>query len=84
MTEKEEYEAIKKLGDKIGYGNLMRQASNIWRDLVRGGEFVVGPCKTGTVNCVCKDYQLPGHCDWCNGSGWLTEAVRELVDKQRK
>lgn len=73
---------VRKLGTQIGYGNIMGLASQLWGKEVMGGEFVVGPCKALTVPCVCKDYQLEGHCEWCNGCGWLTEAVRKLIDEK--
>ena len=39
MNPKEEVLAVKKLGDEIGYGNLMNIASALWRDMLK---------KTGT------------------------------------
>lgn len=42
---------VRELGDRIGYGNLMNTASEIWRSKLdpSGGEFVAGPCRA-TVN----------------------------------
>lgn len=47
MDKKEEIEAVKKLGEQIGYGHLMSIASSLWRENLRAigapesGAFVV-------------------------------------------
>lgn len=48
-----DYPAVKELGDRIGYGNLMSIASAAWGKKLReehnmpsGGEFSCGPCVT--------------------------------------
>lgn len=47
-------EAVKQLGDRIGYGAMMTSASASWRTYLAargypvGGEFVAGPC-TATI-----------------------------------
>ena len=41
-------EAVSKIGDWHGYGNLMATASVLWREKLgdlQGGEFVNGPCR---------------------------------------
>lgn len=41
-------EAVAKIGDWHGYGNLMATASVLWREKLgeqKGGEFVNGPCR---------------------------------------
>lgn len=73
---------VQELGNKIGYGNMMYLASEIWREEIQGeglegGEFVVGPARTGTVECGCK---WPYLCDWCCGCGWLTKKVKQIKD----
>lgn len=79
MTRRE----IKKVGDQFGYGLLMHEAQNLWReslienDFPSGGEFAVGPCVALTVPCGCEH---PHECDWCCGCGWLTKHVKEIKD----
>jgi hypothetical protein len=73
---------VRQLGDRIGFGNMMHIASNLWREKLElqgleGGEFSVGPCVAGTVPCECSH-----PCDWCNGAGWLTPHVKELKDEK--
>jgi len=69
-------------GKKLGYGRLMQLASMCWREhleregLPLGGEFVFGPCRSMVVECVCTN---PKDCDFCCGTGWLTEGVRDFL-----
>lgn len=78
-----EAEAVKELGDTIGYGRMMQLTEQEWRKSLKeqgwpeGGEFVYGPCKAQTVPCECR-----GGCDWCEGSQWLTKKVKALKDEQ--
>lgn len=82
-----EIDEIKRLGEKVGYGNMMATASDLWRQShekqygFSGGEHIVGPCKIGTVECGCKK---PHKCDWCNGCGWLTKHVKNIKDATQK
>lgn len=72
-------ELVRRLGADIGYGNMMVLARDCWRESLAakgyplGGEHSVGPCIACTVPCDCPDRR----CDWCCGSGWLTERVKE-------
>lgn len=45
---------VRELGDRIGYGNLMNTASEIWRSKLdpSGGEFVAGPCRATVNRCL--------------------------------
>ncbi len=85
MNPYEKSERIRQLGNEIGYGHLMWEASQEWsKDLKRrwgldGGQFAVGPCVRLTVPCGCES---PEDCDWCCGSGWLTERVKKAKDQQ--
>ena len=36
--------AVRQLGDRIGYGVLMTEASRLWHEKVGGGAFAVGHC----------------------------------------
>jgi len=74
-----EKEAVRKLGDDIGFGNMMNLARDCWHDSLQAkypgtpdGELAVGPCVATTVPCGCKKAYK---CDWCCGSGWLTKRV---------
>lgn len=79
-----EKQAVKALGDKIGYGRLMRLAQQCWREIAiakgySGTEFTCGPCAGLTVECGCSS-----GCDWCGGSQWLTRKVKQLKDKEEE
>lgn len=80
---RDKYE-VTKLGEGIGYGNMMHLAQACWKEsLARqgyptGGEFIVGTCVAMTVPCGCERYS----CDWCCGSGWLTKHVKEVKDRE--
>lgn len=76
-------QVVRQLGDYIGYGNLMQLASEIWGEKLaemnlKGGEFRVGPCVSGTVECLCVQHRnrhMSTGCNWCNGAGWVTKHV---------
>jgi hypothetical protein len=53
MTLKEEYEAVKKLGDEIGYGQLMSLATLCWRDMLRESNYPTSGAFIG--ECFSKD-----------------------------
>lgn len=77
-----EREAVRSLGDNIGYGNMMDLAQECWRDVLAsdnlaGGEFAIGPCVSMTVPCGCDSAK---DCDWCCGSRWLTKHVKRMKD----
>lgn len=85
-----ERQAVRKLGDSIGYGNLMSTASDVWASLARanktdGSNFVVGPCAAMVETCPHefdaseKFLDKNGHCDWCCGSGWVTKRVGDAM-----
>jgi len=85
-----EREAVRRLAEDggVGYGNMMKLARDLWRELLvknhpeaEGGEFAVGPCVAMTVPCGCK---VPHKCDWCCGSGWLTERVKQAKDASKR
>jgi hypothetical protein len=84
MSRDEEKRLVKKIGEVIGYGNMMELASQLWRESLKesgypvGGEHVVGPCAALTVPCGCEK---PHKCDWCCGSGWLTKHVEKVKDR---
>ena len=40
-----EYEQVRALCEKYGYGSVMSCASSIWQGRTPGGAFTVGPCK---------------------------------------
>lgn len=76
---------VYELGSRIGYGHMMYVARDGWAQHLKstlgfsGGEFAIGPCVAGTVECVCKEVRCSGICDYCRGCGWLTKAVKELI-----
>jgi hypothetical protein len=89
---KAECDAVRSLGDQIGYGNLMSTANEIWAAVARangtdGSNFTVGPCAAMVVTCPHefdpseKFLDENGHCDWCCGCGWVTKRVADEMSK---
>ena len=84
MNDMGEKEAVRRLGNLIGYGRMMQLAQENWRekleeDSLGGGEFAYGPCVVFTVPCDCG-----GSCDWCCGSQWLTKKVKEIKGNENE
>jgi len=79
---------VNKLGKIIGFGNMMHIASDLWAESLKknigtdSGAFVVGPCKGGIRKCQCQEDGEPVSCHYCEGSGWLTKAVYDLIKEQ--
>lgn len=78
-----EKEAVKAIGQRIGFGRVMQLAEECWREAAialgtDGGEHTCGPCAAFMVRCPCLDTDEPG-CDWCCGSGRVTERVRQAM-----
>lgn len=74
-------DAVRLLGERIGYGAVMQAAEIAWRQKLEaagypGGEHSVGPCAGLLVSCSCD-----GGCDWCEGSGRVTRRVRKAMDE---
>ena len=72
---------VRALGERIGYGNLMAQATVAWRAKLAaigfaGGEFTIGPCANMLVTCVCVN---PHPCDWCCGTRTVTKRVMQAI-----
>jgi len=72
------------LGRRIGFGNMMQLAEALWgdeleaKDLPRGGAHSRGCCVGFLAPCPgCA----PGEraCDWCCGSGRVTERVAKAI-----
>ena len=79
-------QAIRTLGDQIGYGRIMQLANKVWREKAinqgtPGSEFVYGPCAAMVVPCPHPESGKDenGHCDWCCGAGWVTEKVYKVM-----
>lgn len=49
MTQKEEIEAVKHLGEKIGYGNMMTLATALWRKNLRDAGYPESGAFIGTI-----------------------------------
>jgi hypothetical protein len=82
MNNDEEENAVRQLGDLIGYGRMMQLAEQLWRKKLKpqgisGGEHTVGPCAALMVKCPHPENGRDenGHCDWCCGSGRVTRKV---------
>jgi hypothetical protein len=77
---------VRAIGGMFGYGRVMQLAEELWREKLKihnmeGGEHTVGPCATFMVPCPHPENnnQTAG-CDWCCGSGRVTERVREAMN----
>ena len=55
---RDEMENIKRLGEQIGYGNLICWASALWRDSLRSKGYPVSGAFIGVCECTIKDEQL--------------------------
>jgi len=86
-----EENAVRQLGDAIGYGRVMQLAGQLWGEALvsrghpPGGEFAIGPCVAFVVPCRCTEDRgdADEHCDWCCGAGRVTERVRAAMDVAR-
>jgi len=88
-----EEQAVRHLGDRIGYGRVMQLAEQIWSekakaDNLTGSEHTTGPCASMMEPCPhLEDYPSPdwfddnGHCDWCCGAGRVTKRVAAAMRK---
>lgn len=84
MSNDEEENAVRQIGDLIGYGRVMQLAEQIWRKKLEpkgfaGGELTVGPCAAMMVPCPHSEFDQNGHCVWCCGSGRVTERVLQAM-----
>lgn len=75
---------VKELGEKIGYGNMMQLASDLWREYLStmglaGGEFTVGPCRQMMVECKHTIKDDNGHCELCCGTGLIVQYVNHRL-----
>lgn len=77
MLNDEEENAVRQLGDMIGYGRLMQLAEQIWDKKQPGGAHSVGTCTSFLVPCPHPPMgrDANGHCDWCCGAGRVTKRV---------
>jgi hypothetical protein len=86
QRDRDEERTVRDLGDRIGYGRLMQLAQQCWREWavargLPGSEFAIGPCAAFMVACPCPEGGLDasGHCEWCCGSGRVTERVLKAM-----
>jgi hypothetical protein len=70
-----ERDAVKRLGENIGFGRMMSLASSIWEESVGLGSFAVGPCLAFTLPCGCDRGK---ECSICCGTNWKTVGTAEL------
>ena len=82
-----EEEAVRELGDAIGYGRLMQLTEQLWAEanarngVPKGAEHAHYCCVALLVPCVCVggEPEDTAHCDWCCGAGRVTKAVHKLI-----
>lgn len=82
----DEANAVREIGERIGYGRTMQLAEKLWREkLVEqghpGGEHTTGPCAAFMVPCPCPESgrDAAGHCEWCSGTRRVTQRVRAAI-----
>ena len=80
-------EALTRLCESEGYGNVMATASRLWAakcdaEKMPRVNFRYGPCEMFTMPCTHPLLDETGHCPFCCGSGWLTKRVAEILDQQ--
>lgn len=83
IARRPEEQAVRDLGDSIGYGRLMQLAERIWNAKQPGAAHSVGCCVAFLVPCPCPESgrDANGFCDWCCGSGRVTKKVLEAIQK---
>lgn len=80
LDDASEHEAVRQLGEHIGWGNVMHLAERCWREYLQasgapaGGEHTTGPCAIFMVPCPCA--RTGESCDWCCGARRVTQRVR--------
>jgi len=82
MTDDEEENAVRQLGELIGYGRTMQLCEQIWSakgGINSGVAHSVGPCVAFMVPCPHPELDDNGHCDWCCGSGRVTDRVLKAM-----
>ncbi|HEV7717186.1 MAG TPA: hypothetical protein VGO53_16430 [Steroidobacteraceae bacterium] len=90
MSQESEKDLIRKLGLTMGWGRMMQLAEECWREHLitsgqAGGEHTCGPCAALLVPCVCAyGPDGPANCDWCCGSGRVTERVKAAATAEAK
>lgn len=70
---------VQRLGDEIGYGNMMQLAEQIWNERQPGGAHSVGPCTALLVPCPHPGTDHAAGCDWCCGAGRVTARVLKAM-----
>ena len=92
-----EEEAVRSLGEQIGYGRLMQATETVWRRVnesrgMVGAEYTTGPCAASTVPCLHMkknaekahpDWFVGGHCEWCCGAGCVTKRVAKAMTESK-
>ena len=80
LSRVDEEDAVRILGDAIGYGQLMQLAEQIWKAKdKKGGNQTVGPCSVFMVPCKHWVKDENGHCNICCGSGRVTQGVEAIA-----
>jgi hypothetical protein len=79
-----ERQAVRDLGEAIGYGRLMQLAEELWREKlvpegIQGGELTVGPCASMMVPCAHSVRDSSGYCEICCWTGRVTKWVAAHV-----
>ena len=79
-----EEDAVRRLGEDIGFGRVMQLAESEWRKknaeigMPDGAEHTRGPCAGFMVPCDHNGEE--GHkCDWCCGAGRVTKRVAQAM-----
>jgi hypothetical protein len=82
MTDDEEENAVRQLGEAIGYGRVMQLAEQIWTKDDPIGALTVGTATVFLVPCPHPQSgrSANGHCDWCCGSGRVTKKVLKAIE----
>jgi hypothetical protein len=84
MPYDDEKSAVRALGEAIGYGRVMQLAEEIWGAKDAQGALTVGARLASLVPCPHpgSGRDANGHCDWCCGSGRVTERVLRAIQAE--
>lgn len=75
---------VRLAGQAIGFGRIMQLCEQFWRESLEesgtpGTELTTGPCASSMVPCPAIH---DPHCDWCCGTGRVTERVAQAIQEQ--
>lgn len=76
-------DAVRALGERIGFGHVMQLCNQLWRKVQPGNEHSIGPCAAFLVECPHARIGIDASkCEWCCGTGRVTKRVAEAFTRE--